>query len=207
MMDMLNRRALLTATFLSAALLTFTSLPRMGLAQAADAAAFVDQAGKDLVAVIDGPGSASDKQAKLRQIVDRIVDVDSVARFCLGRFWRTATPEQQKQYLELFHQMLEKSISSKLGEFQGVTFALGRAVAKEGGVAVSTVVTRPNTAPANVDWVVSTESGSPRIVDVVAEGTSLRLTQRSDYASFLSQHDNSVPALIQAIQQQLAQSS
>ncbi len=29
-------------------------------------------------------------------------------------------------------------------------------------------------------------SGSPKIVDVIAEGTSLRLTQRSDYASYLA---------------------
>jgi phospholipid transport system substrate-binding protein len=205
-MTMLNRRALLTATFVSAALLSFTCLPRLGYAQAPDAAAaLVEQVGKELIAVIDGPGSASDKQAKLRQILDRVVDVEGVAKFCLGRFWRTATPDQQKQYVELFHQMLEKNISTKLGEYQGVTFVMGRAVAKDGGISVATVVTRPNTAPANVEWVVSSESGSPRVVDLVAEGTSLRLTQRSDYASFLSQHNNSVPALIQAIQQQLAQ--
>jgi phospholipid transport system substrate-binding protein len=205
-MDMLTRRTLLTATFASTALLAFAGLPRMGHAQAANAAAaFVDQTGKDLLVVVNGAGSAADKQARLRQIIDRAVDVEEVGRFCLGRFWRVATPEQQKQYLELFHQVLLKNISGKLGDYQGVTFAVGRALAKDGGVSVATVVTRPNSAPANVDWVVSTASGSPRIVDVVAEGTSLRLTQRSDYASYLSQHNSSVPALLEAMRQQLAQ--
>jgi phospholipid transport system substrate-binding protein len=46
--------------------------------------------------------------------------------------------------------------------------------------------------------------GSPKIVDVVAEGTSLRLTQRSDYASYLSQHGNNVDALIAAMKAQLS---
>lgn len=206
-MQFASRRSLLIATF-GAALLAGGLAPRAAHALAADAAAaFIEKAGKELTAVINGAGSTADKQAQLRQIVDRIVDVDAVGRFCLGRFWRTATPEQQKQYLELFHQMLEKNISGKLGEFQGVTFALGRTTVRESGVAVATVVTRPNTAPANVEWLVSDQSGSPRIVDVIAEGTSLRLTQRSDYASYLSQHNNSVPALLEAMQQQLAQPS
>jgi phospholipid transport system substrate-binding protein len=37
---------------------------------------------------------------------------------------------------------------------------------------------------------------------VVAEGTSLRLTQRSDYTSFLSQHNGDVGALIAALKRQ-----
>jgi phospholipid transport system substrate-binding protein len=40
---------------------------------------------------------------------------------------------------------------------------------------------------------------------VVAEGTSLRLTQRSDYASYLSRNNNNVQALIDAMRQQAKQ--
>ena len=49
---------------------------------------------------------------------------------------------------------------------------------------------------------VSTDTGSPRIIDMIAEGTSMRLTQRSDYYAFLAQHNNSVQALIDALKQQ-----
>ncbi len=206
-MDMLTRRTLLTASFAAAAVLGLGLLPRMAAAQTPQqATAFVDQAGKDLIAVVNGAGATADKQAKLKQIVDKVVDVDEVGRFCLGRFWRTATPPQQQQYLDLFHQVLLKNIAGKLGDFQGVTFTIGRATPRDGGtVGVATVVTRPNVAPANVEWVVSASSGSPRIVDVIAEGTSLRLTQRSDYASFLSHNGDSVTALMDAMRKQLAQ--
>jgi phospholipid transport system substrate-binding protein len=168
------------------------------------AAAFIERTGKELTGVVNGNESVADKQAKLKEIVDRTVDVDSVARFCLGRFWRGATPDQQRQYLALFHQVLLKNITGKLGDFQGVTFVVGRATPRDGGVSVATVVTRPGTAPANVEWVVESGTGGPRIVDVVAEGTSLRLTQRSDYASYLSHNDNSVSALLDAMKQQLS---
>jgi phospholipid transport system substrate-binding protein len=80
---------------------------------------------------------------------------------------------------------------------------MGRTMPAEGMVAVDTTVTRPNQAPADVRWVVDEVAGQPKIVDVLAEGTSLRLTQRSDYASYLSRNGNDVQALIDAIRRQL----
>jgi phospholipid transport system substrate-binding protein len=203
---MLTRRTLLTVSLAGAATLALGGWPGLARAQTADqAVAFIEQTGKELTGVVNG--SSADKQAQLRDIVDRAVDVDSVARFCLGRFWRTATPDQQKQYLALFHQVLLKNITGKLGEYQGVTFVVSRNTPRDGAIGVTTVVTRPGSAPANVEWVVSAASGSPRIIDVVAEGTSLRLTQRSDYASYMAHNGNSLPALLDAMKQQLTQPS
>ena len=64
---------------------------------------------------------------------------------------------------------------------------------------------RPGNAPAKVDWLVSADSGSPKIIDVIAEGTSLRLTQRSDYSAYLARNNNNVQALIEALRQQASQ--
>jgi phospholipid transport system substrate-binding protein len=55
-----------------------------------------------------------------------------------------------------------------------------------------------------VQWVVENKDGTPLIIDLVAEGTSLRLTQRSDYASYLNHHDNNIATFITALQQQVA---
>jgi phospholipid transport system substrate-binding protein len=200
-----TRRALLATALAGAALIGLGITPPAARAETLEqATAFIDQAGKELIGVVNGTGSTAEKQAKLQRIVDRVLDVNAVARFCLGRFWRTATPQQQQEYLQLFHQVLLKSVTSRLGEYQGVTFVVGRAVPRVESVAVATVVTSPGTAPANVDWIVSFASGGPRIIDVVAEGTSMRLTQRSDYASYLTQHGENVSALLEAMRQQLA---
>ncbi len=170
----------------------------------ASATAFVKSAGDRLVAVINSPGTIQDKQPRLAQIIETAVDVDGVAKFCLGRFWRTATPEEQKQYTKLFHNVLVNNITSKLGEYQGVTFTVNQAQAREDTAIVTTTVVRPNNPPTKVDWVISDESGAPKVVDVIAEGTSLRLTQRSDYASYLSRNSNNIQALIDAMRQQIA---
>lgn len=194
-MPMLTRRPLLLASLL---------LPLAGPARAQDAAtALVEKLARELVGVVNGGGSAADKAAALARIVDRDVDVAAVARFCLGRYWRTATPDQQRDYLALFRQVLIRNITSKVGEYQGVTMTVGRGQPRENEVAVASIVTRPNNAPNKVDWVVSTEGGALKIVDVVAEGTSLRLTQRSDYSSFLQQNNGNVQALIDALKRQV----
>jgi phospholipid transport system substrate-binding protein len=171
------------------------------------ASAFVKNIGDRLVAVVNGPEGDGEKRAKLTSIIDGSVDVDGVARFCLGRFWRSASPEQQQRYTELFHQVLVNNITSKLGEYRGVRFSMGRAQQRDDNSVVSTVVQRPNNPPTNVDWIISNPGSDPKIIDVVAEGTSLRLTQRQDYASYLSRNNNSIDALINAMRQQVAQPS
>jgi phospholipid transport system substrate-binding protein len=200
---MINRRHILTLT--AAASL----LPVSVWAQAAadKAAAFVKSTGDRLVAVVNGPGSTSDKRGQMTQIISTDVDVDGIGRFCLGRYWRQATPEQQKEYLALFHEVLVTNITSKLGEYKGVTFTMGRSRMQDEEAVVSTTVIRPNNPPTAVDWIIADPASSPKIIDVVAEGTSLRLTQRQDYASYLTHNNGSIDALIAAMKTQVSQNT
>jgi phospholipid transport system substrate-binding protein len=198
---MINRRHFLTLAAVSAL------FPLSVRAQSTDkAAAFVKSTGDKLVAVVNGPGAAGAKRAQMTRIINTDVDVEGIGRFCLGRYWKLATLEQQKQYLALFHEVLVTNITSKLGEYQGVTFTIGRSKPQGEEVVVSTTVVRPNNAPTAVDWIIANPTTQPRIVDVVAEGTSLRLTQRQDYASYLSHNNNNIDALIAAMKNQVSQS-
>jgi phospholipid transport system substrate-binding protein len=175
-------------------------------AQAAEkASAFVQQTGDKLVAIVNGNSSTGDKRRALAQIIEASVDVDAVARFCLGRFWRTASPDQQKRFVDAFHEVLVTNISGKLGEYQGVKLTVLKGRQQDDDAIVTTTVERPNNPPTTVDWVIEQPLSNPKIVDVLAEGTSLRLTQRQDYASYLTRNNNNVDALINAMKQQTAQ--
>ena len=201
-----NRRTFLALTAASLAAAACRLVPTASAQSAIDrASAFVRATGDKLVAVVNGPGTPREKRATLTQIIEAAVAVDDVARFCLGRFWRAASPDQQKRYTQLFHQVLVTNITAKLGEYQGVKFTMGRTQQRDENTVVSTVVERPNNPPTNVDWIISEPAGNPKIIDVIAEGTSLRLTQRSDYASYLSHNNNSLDALINAMQQQVSE--
>jgi len=198
---MIYRRHLIILAAVSA-LLPLTALHAQGTDKAA---AFVKSTGDQLVAIVNGPGAAAAKRSAMTQVVNADVDVDGIARFCLGRYWRTATPDQQTQYMALFHEVLVTNITSKLGEYQGVTFTMGRSKQQDEETVVSTTVVRPNNPPTAVDWIIANPAANPKIIDVVAEGTSLRLTQRQDYASYLAHNNNNVDALIAAMKNQVAQ--
>ena len=103
--------------------------------------AFVRQLSEKMIAIINGPGSMAEKRQQILPLIDQNVDVDGIARFCLGRYWRTATPEQQQKFLALFHHVLLNSITGKLGEYQGVHISTGASTPRGNGLtAVSTVI-------------------------------------------------------------------
>jgi phospholipid transport system substrate-binding protein len=180
---------------------------RHAFAQAGDqAVAFVKTTSDRLVAIVNSPGAPPEKRRQLEQVVDSTVDVDDIGHFCLGRFWRLATPEQQKQYMELFRNLLVTKVVGHLGEYQGVRVTMGLARANEDTEIVITTVERPRTPTMQVDWVISTASGHPKIIDLLAGGTSLRLTQSADFAAYLAQHQYNVHELLEGMQQAVEQS-
>lgn len=194
---MLSRRA----TFA----LTASLLPSLALAQGADGAtAFVTSFGSRLMTIINGPGSYEDKKQRLAPLIEQDVDIDGIARFCLGRFVRQATPAQQQEYTQLFRRVLLNNIFGKLGEFQGVTFRMTNTTQTGEGAAVGTLIQRPSQKANTVQWIVSEATGQPKIIDVKAEGTSLRLTQRNDYTSYITRNGDSVGALLDAMRGQTA---
>lgn len=176
-------------------------------AQAGGAMALVKSVADQLVVIINGPGSVAEKRPRLRQVLNTSVDVDNIGRFCLGRFWNSATPEQQRTYLELFRSVLENNISARLGDYMGVKVVLLRSQQRDDTEVVSSTVERPNSPPALVDWIVGKPSGTMKIIDLVAEGTSMRLTQRSDYGAFLGRNGGNVQALLDAMRQQIARNA
>ena len=89
------------------------------------------------------------------------------------------------------------SATSQLAQVQ-----TGRPELQGEEIIVPTTVTRPNNKPNRIVWVVTPAGNSFRLVDVVAEGMSLRITQRSDYAAFLQRNGGEVGALLAAMRQQ-----
>src|SRR5580704_2659951 len=167
---MLNRRHCLTIGLVLAG----GTLPALRAeAQSVEkATAFVQQTGNQLVGIVNGAQSAVQKRQAITQILEGAVDVDGIAQFCLGRFWRTASADQQKRFIAAFHEVLVTNISSKLGEYTGVKLAVQRGRQQDDQAIVTTQVERPNNPPTSVDWVIEKPATAPKIIDVIAEGTS-----------------------------------
>nr|WP_294508783.1 ABC transporter substrate-binding protein [uncultured Rhodopila sp.] len=203
----IGRRGIVAGCVLVPGVLLLAAVPvRAEDADLGRAAQFIRDSGNRLAALARGNPAPEEKQRRLLAFLEDVVDVDGVARFCLGRFWRAATPGQQADYLRLFRLVLVNSVSPRIKDYPegGMQVTIDPPARNGAVIEVPTVVARTtdSEAPLRVIWVVGTDTGRLRIVDIVAEGMSLRLTQRSDYSAFLGRNDGNVDTLLHALRQQ-----
>ncbi len=187
------------------------AIPTPALAQdagtpvAPDAAkAFIQDAGQQLVGVVNGNSGTGAKAQQLQTLINGLVAVDTVGDYVLGRYKTIATPDQHSQFLTLFHQLLSYNITYQIKAYQGITFTVNGSSVQGNDTVVDTTITRPGTAPADVGWAVDEIGGQPKIVDVIVAGTSLRITTRNDYASVVTNNGGQVSALLTAMQNQIS---
>lgn len=200
---MIARRVALVGSVI--VLLGVLHLNGSAFAQAdASAVNLIQDTSDRLVKIANSSATREEKRERLRAVIDANVDVDEIARFCLGRFWTTATPEQRKDYVRLFRDLLLTKISSHFSEYSGVRVTMGRGRIDAGQEVVNTTVERRNTAAMQVDWVVSRASGGPKVVDLLAGGTSLRMTHSNDFNAYLARHQNNVHELVEGMRRLVA---
>ncbi|MCX7368410.1 MAG: ABC transporter substrate-binding protein [Alphaproteobacteria bacterium] len=171
------------------------------------ATAFVNKAGQDLVTAINDPRlNLTQRRDKVASILRTAIDIEGTGRFILGRYVRQASPAELQDYLKLFDEIIIRNLSARFGEYRGVKFSLGRSQQRtEEDALVSTLIERPNSPSFTLDWRVAEINGQPRVVDVIAEGTSLRLTTRSEYAAVIQRNNGRVASLLDAMRGQIAQ--
>jgi phospholipid transport system substrate-binding protein len=199
---LLSRRALLGS--LAGLAIQPAQAQQMDIARAST---FVNKAGQDLVnAINDQRLNQAQRRDRVAGILRSAIDIEGTGRFILGRYVRQASPAELQEYLKLFDEIIIRNLSARFGEYRGVKFSLGRSQQRtEEDALVSTLVERPNTPAFTLDWRVAEIKGQPKVVDVIAEGTSLRLTTRSEYAAVIQRNSGRVASLLEAMRGQIAQ--
>lgn len=156
---------------------------------------------KALAVISDESIDKSEKEAEFRKLLEENFAVKTIGRFALGTYWREANTEQQKKYLELFQEMIVKVYTKRFSEYEDQDFEVVEANSWNGrDIVVSSYVIDPDSPKIKVDWVVRHKNGAYKIVDVVVEGVSMSITQRSDFASIIQRGGGNVQVLIDHIE-------
>ncbi len=160
---------------------------------------FVRQLGDRAVAVLQSQNSSLEmREAQFRDILRTDFDLPLISKIVLGRHAKTATPEHLNNYQRDFSEFVLQTYSSRLGGYTGETLTIvSERPAGSKDTLVSTNIKRPAGPPIRADWRVRTSGDRYRIVDIMVEGISMVVTQRSEFSSVIQR--NGLDGLIQLL--------
>lgn len=166
---------------------------------------FVDVMAKKTVSFLaDKSLSEQQKKDQFRTLLFSDFDLDTIGRFVLGTYWNRANPAQRQEYLHLFREMISNVWAERFEQYEGQKFELRSARADgDRDMLVSSVIIPRENPEVQVDWRVRYKNGQYKIVDVIVEGVSLSVTQRSDFASVIQRGGGDVGVLLASLREQV----
>ena len=195
-------------TILFAVALAFIAAPAGADDANPAASAYMQSLGSKAIKELTDPAvPQAERQARFRTLLDEHFDIPAIAKFTLGRYWRTATEEQRTEFRELFEDFIVQSYSPRFAEYHGESFQVAGSTTDERGIiVVHSKIDMPSSEDIRVDWHLRATDSGFAIVDIVVEGVSMAVTQRSEFASVI-QSRGGVAGLLEALRAKNAQSA
>lgn len=126
------------------------------------------------------------KKDKIRAISEKMFDFTELSKRTLATNWSKFSPEQQKEFVELYTSLLEDTYANKIMAYtnEKIDFTKEVAVTENTVEVQSTVLRDKGDIP--IYYRVVMKDGSWRVYDVVIEGVSLINNYRSQFRQILA---------------------
>jgi phospholipid transport system substrate-binding protein len=193
---MLKRPTLIAAC--AAVLLLVVSRAGHADSDEARARAFIESVADKAIAALTIKDIPHNERARrFRVLLNDHFAVKTIGRWVLGPHWRRATKEERQEYLSLFEDLLVDTYAERFQRYSGETLSVtNSATRSQNDSIVYTLITRPGGGPIHVDWRVRASGEKQRIVDVIVEGVSMGMTQRSEFSSVIGSRGGGVKGLL-----------
>ncbi|WP_052742055.1 MlaC/ttg2D family ABC transporter substrate-binding protein [Kiloniella litopenaei] len=141
--------------------------------------------------------SEEEREKQFRTLLNENFDVEGIARFVIGKYWRKAETEHRDEFIAIFEDIMVQRFLPTFNQYAGSDFEVTKVVPKKSFFIVFSTVKTENGEPAQILWRVEKkdEASSHIVTDIAAEGISLRSTYRSDYTSALKSLGGDLSAL------------
>lgn len=149
--------------------------------------------------------SETERSERFTKLFNQDLDLDFIGKFVLGRYWRTATDQQRKDFIDVYRKLNIQTWSERFNEFRGKHFEfIGTEKSQQNDqIFVVSQVPMQEGAPASVKWRVKETNGQMRIVDIIIENVSLALTARSEYTAYIQKSPDGIDGLIKNLRSKL----
>lgn len=145
------------------------------------------------------------KDERFEKLFNSALDLDFIGQFVLGRYWKTATPEQRKAFIKVYRELNVKTWSARFDEFKGKSFKFVGSTPSnsKNQVFINSTVAMDEGEPAKVVWRVKQTGSTFKIVDIIIENVSLAITARNEYSAFIKNNAGGIDALIADLQKKV----
>ena len=132
-------------------------------------------------------------QKKILALVDAKVlphfDFQRMTQLAVGRYWRTASPEQQQALVTEFRDLLVRTYTKVFTVYRDQTIEVKplRMAPDDTEVTISTVISKPGTQPTSVDYEMMKSPDGWKVFDISVEGVSMVMSYRGTFASQIQQ--------------------
>jgi phospholipid transport system substrate-binding protein len=164
--------------------LSGTTQVQIAEANVTDGAQFVRALGDEVVAILKSP--PKQRKQKFHGIFTTAFDVDAMAQFAAGNYWRRADDRQKQEYVKLFADYVATLYANKFADYAGQSFKVVSERASGDAVAVEGVIVQGTQAPLRFDFRLRRAEAGFKIVDVYVEGMSLLITKRDEFMTVLA---------------------
>jgi phospholipid transport system substrate-binding protein len=124
---------------------------------------------------------------RIREVIDTKLapnfDFERMTALAVGRAWRTATPEQQKQLVDQFRTLLSRTYSNAFVQYrdQTINYKPLKMDPAATDVTVRTEIARPSGAPVQIDYSLGKKGNEWKAYDVIVGGVSLVTNYRDEF--------------------------
>ena len=132
----------------------------------------------------DGPREK--RKQELESIFVESFDIDYIAKFVIGRFWRKASPEQRDEFMKVLPDYVATVAAVLFAGYEGDGFKVTKESPHDGGSYVRGLILRDDGPDVDVAFIISKPSGRYLIKAVSVERISLLVTERSEFGSVLA---------------------
>jgi len=135
---------------------------------------------------LKGEQKRNERRQKLKEVLYQRFDFTEMARRSLGAEWRRRTPEEQKEFIRLFTDLLERAYLDKIESYSGekVFYLKER---EDGNYAeVETKIVDKTGQEYSLDYRIHKVNGDWKVYDVIIEDVSLVGNYRSQFSRVLA---------------------
>ncbi len=149
------------------------------------------------------PGKTRERRAAIRRTISERFDFEEMAKRSLARYWNQRTPDEKKEFVALFSDLLERTYIRKIESYTDQQFIYGDET-DEGDYAVvrTKIVTRKD-ADVPIEYRLQKKNGSWSVYDVVIEGVSLVNNYRNQFNDIM--HSGSYEKLVKKLKNKEAE--